>query len=147
MPIAPKANALSEMLRARLEGITAANGYHTTLQRVYGPSDKVPDKAPLPYASFRPAGDTRTSTAAFQATRVRTFEIQAVFPRSAPDEALNEVHVDILRALGFGQDLPERKFPGLIEDEDEAEFEFANQGSSVNTLTMRIGVTYVETYN
>lgn len=147
MPPKPKSSALSQQLRACLEQIKPSAGYYSAIQRVYGPSDRVPDKAPLPYLLFRPDGDTRTSTAGYQATRVRTFVIEAVFPKSAPDEALDEIHIDLLRALGFGEYLPERKFPGLLDDEDGAQFEFASQGAATNTLSLRIGVTYVETYN
>ncbi|MDV7837605.1 hypothetical protein R4K51_30150, partial [Pseudomonas aeruginosa] len=65
----------------------------------------------------------------------------------AEEHELDDVHVDILRALGFGEDQPERKFPGLVEDIDEAVAQFAEAGRNFHTLTATIGVIYVETYN
>lgn len=142
-----KVAEISQGLRARLEHIKPANGYHTELQRVYGPTEKPRDKAPLPLALIRPLHDSKTSTAGLQATRVRTYEIEVQFAKSANESALSAVHVDILRALGFGHDQPERKFPGLLEDEDQAEFRFATEGETTHSITLTIGVLYVESYN
>lgn len=142
-----KASEISKGLRERLEKITPANGYATQLQRVYGPTDKPRDKAPMPLALIRPQADTKTSGAGFQATRVRTYEIEVQFAKSADESELSNAHVDILRALGFGQDQPERKFPGLLEDEDQAEFRFATEGETTHSITLTIGVLYVESYN
>ncbi|WP_312905385.1 hypothetical protein [Stutzerimonas nitrititolerans] len=142
-----KVSEISKGLRARLEQINPANGYLTQIQRVYGPTDKPRDKAPMPLALIRPQADTKTSVAGFQATRVRTYEIEVQFAKSADEAELSNVHVDILRALGFGQDQPERKFPGLLEDEDQAEFRFATEGETTHSITLTIGVLYVESYN
>lgn len=142
-----KASQVTRDLRARLGEIRPVNGYLTDLRAVYGPTDRVPDKAIGPYALVRVANDARTGTAVRQATRLRTFEVEVVFPRSAEEHELDDVHVDILRALGFGEDQPERKFPGLVEDIDEAVPQFAEAGRSFHTLTATIGVIYVETYN
>ncbi len=142
-----KASEISQSLRARLEQIEPANGYHTELKRIYGPTEKPTDKAPLPLALIRPQNDVRTSAAGVQAARVRTYEIEVQFPKSADEAALSAVHVDILRVLGFGQDQPERKFPGLLEDEDQAEFRFASGGETTHSITLTIGVLYVESYN
>jgi len=142
-----KVSEISKGLRARLEQINPANGYLTQIQRVYGPTDKPRDKAPMPLALIRPQADTKTSVAGFQATRVRTYEIEVQFAKSADEAELSNAHVDILRALGFGQDQPERKFPGLLEDEDQAEFRFATEGETTHSITLTIGVLYVESYN
>ncbi|AFM32632.1 MULTISPECIES: hypothetical protein [Stutzerimonas stutzeri subgroup] len=142
-----KASDISQGLRSRLEQIKPANGYHTELQRVYGPTEKPTDKAPLPLALIRPQHDAKTSAAGVQATRVRTYEIEVQFSKSADEAALSAVHVDILRALGFGQDQPERKFPGLLEEDDQAEFRFASAGETTHSITLIIGVLYVESYN
>ncbi|WP_447590158.1 hypothetical protein [Aquipseudomonas campi] len=147
MPRKPNATLVGEALRARLEEISQRTGYLTNIAHVYGPLDKVPDKADMPYVLIRVAGDVRTSTAAFQATRLRTFELEAVFRKTAGPADLDGIHVDLLRALGFGQDRPERKFPGLIDDEDEATPRYASAGETTHSNTLTIGVTYVESYN
>lgn len=144
----PKATQVGIALRARLEEIKPINGYFTDLKGVYPATETPKDTAPKPYALVRPGTDVRVSTAVFQATRSRTFEIEVVFPKSETAEAdMDAVHVDILRALGFGQDQPERKFPGLVDDEDEATPTFASNGTKTHSITITIGVTYVATYN
>lgn len=146
MPV-PKATQVGIDLRARLDQIRQANGYFTELKRVYGPTEKPRDKVPMPYALVRPGTDVRTGTASWQTTRVRQFEIEVVFPKSADEAALDAVHVDVLRALGFGQDQPERKFPGLLDEEDEAIPQYASEGETTHSITITIGVLYVESYN
>ncbi|WP_339521732.1 hypothetical protein [Pseudomonas sp. EA_35y_Pfl2_R111] len=147
MPYPIKASDVSAALRLRLEQIKPVNGYSTDLVRAYEPDETVQDTAPKPYALIRPSVDTRTGLANRQATRVRQFEIEVVFSKSSPLSAMDAVHVDVLRALGIGQDLYERIFPGLIEDEDEATWRFAQKGETTHSITITIGVTYVETYN
>lgn len=147
MPLPNKASAIATALRERLGQIHPVNGYTTDLLRVYEPADSVPDTAPKPYALIRPATDSRTGTAGSQATRVRQFEIEVVFSKAAPAAELDAVHVDVLRALGIGQDLHERIFPGLIEDEDEATWRWAQKGETTHSITITLGVLYVETYN
>lgn len=148
MPLPIKATQVSIDLRARLDEIKQSNGYYTDLKRVYGPTEKVQDAAPKPYALVRPGPDARTSTAGVQATRLRSFDIEVVFANSDTVEGeMDAVHVDILRALGLGQDQPERKFPGLLDDEDEATPAYASNGTKTHSITITIGVTYVATYN
>lgn len=142
-----KASAVTAVLCERLQQIQPVNGYCTALQRVFEPQDSVPDKAPTPYALVRVARDGRSGSASYQALRLRQFEVELVFSKAAPPSALDDAHVDVLRALGFGQDLPERKFPGLLEEEDEAEFRWARQGETTHSVTITLGVNYVETYN
>lgn len=147
MPPIIKASAITTALRERLDQIQPSNGYFTALARVYGPDESVPDKAPLPYALTRPAADSRTGLACRQATRVRQFEVEVVFSKAASAADLDAVHVDVLRALGIGQDLDERKFPGLVEDEDEATWRWAQKGETTHSITITFGVLYVENYN
>lgn len=142
-----RASTIGTALIACLSEIKPANGFTTDLKQVYGPTERVRDKAPMPLALVRPVSDVRTGAASFQATRQRTYEIEVIFPRSAAEADLDAAHIDILRALGFGQDLYERKFPGLIEDEDSAEPRFASEGESTHSITITIGVNYVENYN
>ena len=142
-----RASAVTSALRERLDDIKPLNGYMTELRAVYGPADRVPDKAPMPYALVRPASDSRTGLAVTQATRLRTFEVEIIFPASADEGALCDVHVDVLRALGIGHDQPERQFPGLLEEQDDATFDWATQGVTTHRITISLGVTYVESYN
>lgn len=147
MPYLNKASAVTAGLRERLEQIHPNNGYVTALARVYGPTEKVPDAGPYPYALVRPGADTATSWAGTQATRVRQVEIEVVFSKAADEDALSAVHVDVLRALGVGLDQPERTFPGLIEDQEEATFRWASGGEKTHSITITLGVLYVESYN
>ncbi|MDT4824470.1 hypothetical protein FQZ97_577190 [compost metagenome] len=147
MPPPIKASAVTASLCERLDQIQPINGYFTALARVYGPDQSVPDKAPLPYALVRPMSDSRTGLACRQATRVRQFEVEVVFSKSAEAAELDAVHVDVLRALGIGQDLDERKFPGLVEEEDEATWRWAQKGETTHSITITVGVLYVENYN
>lgn len=147
MPLPIKASAVTTALRERLDQIQPSNGYFTAMARVYEPAESVPDAAPKPYALIRPATDIRTGLASRQATRVRQFEVEVVFSKSTQPDALDAVHVDVLRALGIGQDLDERKFPGLIEEEDEASWRWAQKGETTHSITITFGVLYVENYN
>lgn len=142
-----KASQITKDLRERLGEIRPENGYLTAIKRVYGPTDRVGDSEPKPFLIVRPASDSRTGAAKAQAGRVRLFEIEAVFGKSAGEEDLDDVHVDVLRALGFGHEDEDRKFKGLVEDEDEAVQQFAAEGRNYHSTTITIGVFYVETYN
>lgn len=142
-----KASQVTKDLRERLGEIHPDNGYLTAIKRVYGPTERVDDKAPFPYLLVRPANDSRTGAAKTQAGRVRLFEIEAKFGKGSTEDELDNIHVDVLRALGFGHEADERKFPGLIEDEDEAVQQFAAEGRNFHSTTITIGVFYVETYN
>lgn len=142
-----KASQVTKDLRERLGEIRPDNGYLTDIKRVYGPTERVNDNDPKPYLLVRPANDSRTGAAKTQAGRVRLFKIEARFGKSAEEEELDDIHVDVLRALGFGHEAEDRKFPGLVEDEDEAVQEFAAEGRNYHTTTITIGVFYVETYN
>ncbi|WP_430317522.1 hypothetical protein [Pseudomonas nitroreducens] len=143
----PKASQVGKDLRERLSEITPNNGYLTEVKRVYGPTDRVKDTDPKPYLLVRPSSDSRTGAAKIQASRVRLFEIEAVFGKSAHEDELDAIHVDVLRALGFGRESDEGRFPGLIEDEDEAVPQYAVEGRDNHSITITIGVGYVETYN
>lgn len=142
-----KASQVAKDLRERLGEIHPNNGYLTAIKRVYGPTERVNDTDPKPYLLVRPVNDSRTGAAKNQAGRVRLFEIEARFGKSSDEEELDDIHVDVLRALGFGHEAEERKFPGLVEDEDQAVQEFAAEGRNYHTTTITIGVFYVETYN
>lgn len=142
-----KASQVTKDLRERLGEIRPDNGYLTAIRRVYGPTERVNDTEPKPFLIVRPVSDSRAGVAKTQAGRVRLFEIEAVFGKRSTEDELDDIHVDVLRALGFGHEQDERKFPGLVEDEDEAVQQFAAEGRNFHSTTITIGVFYVETYN
>jgi len=142
-----KASPVSKALRDLLETIRPSNGYYTDLKAVYGPKDKPRDKPPTPYALVRWNTDVRTDLAVTQALRVRSFEIEVFFSKACEEQELDAVHIDILRCLGIGQELPERKFPGLLESEDEAVARWAEGGETTHSVTITIGVQYAQNYN
>lgn len=142
-----KASQVTRDLRERMGEIRPDNGYLTAIRRVYGPTERVNDTEPKPFLVVRPVSDSRTGAAKTQAGRVRLFEIEAVFGKGATEDELDDIHVDVLRALGFGHETDDRKFPGLVEDEDEAVQQFAAEGRNFHSTTITIGVFYVETYN
>ena len=142
-----KGGALSADLSACLDQIKPSNGYNTDVAKVYGPTDRVAQNAGMPYILVRPAADSRTGLANGEASRVKSYEIEGVFSKAATEAELCNLHVDVLRALGIGQDLFERKFPGLVEDVDEASYRWAQGGETTHSITILIGVNYVERYN
>jgi hypothetical protein len=148
MALFQNAGEVTRSAVAKLEQVKPANGYLTDLKAVYGPTDSVRDDAPRPYALVRPASDRQGSRAARQAVRLREYEIEGVFSKAASEVDLAGFHVDVLRAFGIGQDLPERQFPGLLNEEgDEAEYRWAVKGENTHSITIRLGVEYVQTYN
>lgn len=106
----------------------------------------MPSGAKRPYLLQRIEHDRRQTRASVQATRIRTFALEVVFSHLASDDELNAVHEDILRALGIGQDPFERSFPGMSEEEDEAEYTYPTEGSTNRSITVLVPVTYVATY-
>lgn len=129
-----------------LSKISNANGYHTQLQGVYPESDTVRDEARYPCALVSVGPDTINSVASNQASRIREYGIEVVFKRGTPQEVLDQAHVDVLRALGFGKNEFERDFKGLLTDEQSAEFLPNNDGSMYTSVLITVAVAYVETY-
>lgn len=140
------AEKTQENLITCLSKITNANGYNTNLRGVYPESDTVPDDAPYPCALVSVASDSVESVASIQASRVREYAIEIVFPRGTPQRTLDRAHVDVLRALGFGKNEFERDFKGLLTSEQSAEFLPNNDGSMYTSVLITVAVAYVETY-
>ncbi|MGA4634521.1 hypothetical protein ACPA5B_11635 [Pseudomonas solani] len=143
-----KASELDQKLRDCLERITPSNGFGTEFRKVFEEDDPIPDKQAMPYLVARVDTDRRTSNAITQATRVRTYQIEAVFSHRTPRAELNAAGVDVLRAMGIGRFDAEHRVPGLIEDEDQMVFvNPAGKGITTRSLFITVGVTYVEDYN
>lgn len=142
----PRASQVTDDLEKALEQIVPANGYGTEIKAVFRAAGKVKDAQPKPYILLRVATDTRTGGAVQQASRLRTFELQVVFSHAAEDEELDQAHRDILRCVGFGEVDFDRRLPGLFDEPDEATYEYPAEGSKTRSVTVQLGVTYVENY-
>lgn len=142
----PCATVVTDQLMSCLQRITLANGYSTDLKGVFRGTDKVKDTQPKPYILARVLTDVRTGRAVRQATRVRTFALEAVFSHTADDEQLDQAHRDILRCVGFGEDDFDNRFPGLLDEMDEATYDYPAEGSKTRAVIVQLGVTYVENY-
>ncbi|MDU4255579.1 hypothetical protein [Pseudomonas sp.] len=141
-----KATSVTQTLMSCLESIRPADGYVTDVKAVYGPLETPKDKAPTPYIKLRWGPDRRTSSAGSQATRVRTYLVEAYFAKSAVEAELEAIGADVLRALGVGLDPHERALRGLLDQEDEIQIDPAENGAVLHRVTVTVGVVYVENY-
>ncbi len=148
MALFPNVAAVTAAAQARLELIKPAAGFYTNVQAVFVAPEVAKDSAPYMHVLLRGGNDRLIGWSSPQATRVREYEIEGVFKKTATEQDLANFHVDVLRAFGIGQDLPERKFPGLLDEEgDEAEYRWAVKGETTQSITIRLGIQYVQTYN
>jgi hypothetical protein len=141
-----KATELDAALQARLSGISRAAGYLTDVSKVYGPLDKIKDRDPTPYIQYRMVRDGRADTVGRQALRRREYAIEVTFSKGASAAELDGAHVDVLRALGFHEPDVDKRFPGLDDEEDEAEPQYPVDGVTTMRLTISIAVLYTQTY-
>lgn len=141
-----KATSVTQTLTSCLASIRPADGYVTDVKAVYGLLETPKDKAPTPYIKLRLGPDRRTSSAGTQATRVRTYLVEAYFTKSAAEAELEAVGPDVLRALGFGLDPQDRTLKGLLDQEDEIQIDPAENGALLHRVTVTVGVVYVENY-
>ncbi len=141
-----KATELDAALHARLSGISKADGYLTDVAKVYGPLDKIKDRDPTPYIQYRMVRDGRADTAGRQALRRREYAIEVTFSKGASAAELDGAHVDVLRALGFHEPDVDKRFPGLDDEEDEAEPQYPVDGVTTMRLIISIAVLYTQTY-
>lgn len=140
--------AVTAAAKERLELIKPAAGFYTDVQAVFAAPKVATDKTPKPFVLLIGGADRRLDLAGRQGLRVREYEIEGVFSVTATEQDLANFHVDVLHAFGIGQDLPERKFPGLLDEEgDEAEYRWAVKGETTQSITIRLGIQYVQTYN
>lgn len=141
-----KASEITAQLIAQLELIKTANGFNTDVKKVYPFADIVPDGAALPCILVSIDSDTMEESVGVQAKRMREFDIQVVFKRGATQSDLDDAHIDVLRALGFGKYPHERVLKGLVTDQQEAVFDMASQGSNFTSVTVSVSCAYVENY-
>lgn len=144
----PRVSELTAQLKACLERIVPGNGFETELRAVLtGPAQGRTDQA-MPFAMLRTVLDTRVSGAGCQASRKRTYQVEVAFKASAEDALLDAAAVDIQRALGFGRDDFDDRFPGLIDDEDQIDFaEGSTNGKPTRVVIVTFSLIYVETYH
>lgn len=140
--------AVTAAARERLERIKPTAGFFTDVQAVFVAPEVAKDNTPFMHVLLRGGSDRLIGWARPQAIRVREYEIEGVFKKTATERDMANFHVDVLRAFGIGQELPERKFPGLLDEEgDEAEYRWAVKGETTQSITIRLGIQYVQTYN
>lgn len=141
-----KATELTDAVELVLGEIAPAAGYHTDIKAVYGVAEVKPDKAALPCLLVRVNDDSGVERVGIQVKRVVEYEIQGVFSRTATLQEMQLCHHDILKALGYGQNLPGRPLkPGWV-GEESAEFDLAPEGGTQRSVTARITLEYVEKY-
>lgn len=141
-----KGTDLSTAIESRLQEISQANGYATTIAGVYGFGERVRDNSATPYLLARVADDSIEKLVGTTAARVAQYQIEAVFPRTASLQDLQRCHHDILRTLGAGGTLPDRPLIPGKAFEESAEFDPDQNGSSARRLISTITIRYVEQY-
>lgn len=141
-----RAAELSGTIEVCLGEISPSAGYHTEVRGVYGVGKVKPDKAGLPCIVVHLAEDEGSDRVGPTVKRVATYQIEAVFPRTATLQDMQLAHHDILRSLGYGQNLPDRPLkPGWI-GEEAAEFDLAEDGGGHRRAIATISIQYVEQY-
>ncbi len=140
-----KASEITTQLIAQLELIKKSAGYNTDIMGVYPYSDIVPDSASMPCILVNVDTDSCTGMAMTDATRERSFDIQVVFKRGATMSDMDSAHVDVLRSVGFGQ-CEDRKMKGLLTEQQDATFAFAQDGSKYTSVTISVTFVYIENY-
>lgn len=137
---------LTNAVAAQLATITTANGYATNIRAVYPFASVKPDSAPLPVILLRVESDEATGERAGRSVqRAATYEVEAVFPRTATLQDLQQCQHDILMALGYGEIPPARDLvPGEVVQEG-SEFD-PGEGSPTRKLISTLVIHYVEKY-
>lgn len=141
-----KGSDLSSAIESKLALIKAANGYATDVAAVYGFGQSKKDGAPHPYLLVRVAEDASEARAGSKVKRLATYEVQAVFSRTASLQDLQRCHHDILRSLGYGDLPPGRELIQGEITEESAEFAPDTGGSTCRTVISRLTIRYVEAY-
>ncbi|GMQ53506.1 hypothetical protein [Halopseudomonas aestusnigri] len=141
-----KAAELTTAIEACLAEITAANGYATDIQGVYGFSQNVPDTAAKPYLIIRIPEDEAVKHSGNAVHRVATYQVEAVFSRAATLADLQNCHYDILKSLGYGGNYQERPLKPGWAGEESAEFDMGASGGQLRSVTASISIQYVERY-
>jgi len=141
-----RATDLTDGVERALGEISPAAGYQTEISAVYGVAEVKPDKAALPCVVVRINSDEGAQRVGQTVKRMVEYEIEAVFSRSAALQELQRCHHDILKALGYGQDLPARPLkPGWV-GEESAQFDLAPDGGTHRSVTVTVSLDYIEKY-
>lgn len=137
---------LSAALENCLKQITAAAGYSTAVQAVYGFGARVPDGAAKPYLLARIAEDEAVERKGTVARRIARFQVQGVFNRSSTLQDLQRCQHDILQSLGYGDLPPGRALLSAEVVEESAEFDPDTDGSLQRSVVLSITLQYFERY-
>lgn len=137
-----KAALLTAELLAALAQVPGFTG-------VYPQGTAAPDKQPTPYLLVRVTGSDLeevqgVSTA--YAKRMTTYEIEAVYSRSATIQDLQTGEHAILVGLGFGKHQNVRPVKQGQIAEQTTEFPDKEEGSLNQSMVVQVGYRYAETY-
>jgi hypothetical protein len=141
-----RATELNAALLACLRGINPAAGFATDLKGVYGFGESPKDTASLPLLLVTVLADSQADRRGTKVKRHAQYQVEAIFPRSAPLADLQACHYDILRSFGLGVALPERALNPADIIEESAEFEPDTSGASTRALVLSLTLSYIETY-
>lgn len=143
----PKGVDLSAAVKARLEQMAPARGYHTELRAVYD-DGSVGDNKPMPFALLDWAEDSAPDPEKRMLTqmqRVRQYQVVGVFPAKTPGADLERFAWDCVRALSSLGDEFSRPLPGQLKG-DTASIMPIGEGSQLRRVVVTIEIHYVETY-
>jgi hypothetical protein len=140
-----RATDLTDSIETALAEI-APGDFSTNIRAIYGVGAVKPDAAPLPCLLVRIESDESLERVGVKVKRSAQYHIEGVFPRTATLQELQLCHHDILKALGYGQNLPGRPLKPGWAGEDSAQFDLGGDGSTHRTVTAMISIDYIETY-
>lgn len=137
---------LSVAIEAALALIHPDNGFVTDIKNVYGFSEAKPDKAPLPCLLVRISDDELVEFSAGKAKRNVVYEVHGIMSRAASLQDIQNLHHDILVALGQGQLPGSRPVKAGWPFEESAEFDPGVDGVAQRSVISSVTFAYVETY-
>jgi hypothetical protein len=141
-----RAAELNLELMACLGGIRPSAGFATDIKAVYGFGEVKKDTAPLPCLLVTVLSDSQAARRGDKVQRHAQYQIEAIFPRSAPLQDLQACHYDLLRSVGLGAMLPDRALKSGDIIEESAEFEPDINGAPTCALVVTLTLGYIETY-
>lgn len=142
-----QANRILTVLLDRLRAVSTANGYGTDLQGVYRGHEalNLPDSAPHPFLvvqRLRAREEKRVGTRSKQRCEVLIYgEVGAA---ADEEEALEQLRLDVLRALNPAGEEPWLPDCSVTVDLKDAVFAPPEEGSEVAAFSQYLDLIYVE---
>lgn len=137
-----KATELTDQLEAALRQVPG-------FTNVYPQGSTVPDKAPMPYLLLRivrSEAEGVEGVSIAYGKRVETYEVEAVYSRSATIADFQAGSHAILTGIGFGKHQNSRAVKAGTITEQSTEFPEKEEGSLHQSMTLQIAFQYAETY-